>query len=321
MNRQVARRISTCALVPLMAAGGLIASHAAQPDAMNKQAPAAAASASNANASSSPQAQPTAIRQQRASRIIGMNVRGPKGENLGEIEDLAIDMKTGQVHFAVLEFDPGFLSGERLIPIPVKELKMAQNNSALVYQKADKAQLEKRSMNKSDWNDGFVRSEDRMGKLAEAWGLPRPSGGTLVRADFLMDKEVRNRAGEDIGEIEDLVINMDHQKVHYAMLEFERSWLKPEKTVAVPLTAFSMPANNMNELVMDVNRDRVKDMQGLTREQIRDPDDPRVVAVIERHIVFLDPASNQAAGSKSDTRASGAGASGASGTGAADSKK
>lgn len=64
---------------------------------------------------------------------------------------------------------------------------------------------------------------------------------------------------------------MDQQKVHYALLEFERRWLKPEKTVAAPLAAFSNPAGSGDELVMDVNPAKIKDMKGLTRAQMRDP--------------------------------------------------
>jgi sporulation protein YlmC with PRC-barrel domain len=273
--------------------------------------------------SSKQQAGQGQMRSMLASRLIGMTVQGAQGNKLGEVEDLAVDVKSGQVRYAVLAFDPGFLSAERLVPVPVKELRAAPEGDRLVYQKASKEQLEKRAVKRSDWNDAFVGNAQRIAALDESWGLPKSSGGTLMRANNLLDKEVQNKSGENIGEIEDLVIDMGRQQVHYAMLEFERSWLKPEKTVAVPLSAFSRPASGGDELVMDVNQAKVKDMKGLTAEQRRNPDDPEVIAVIERHIVFLEPAASTAgagggSGATPDTRASGAG-SGGQGTGSSDS--
>lgn len=257
------------------------------------------------------QSQPAQVRQQLASDVIGMSVRGAQGNNIGQVEDLAIDMQSGQVRYAVLEFDRGFLAGERMVPIPVKELQMGADGNSLAYQKGSKEQLEKMAMNKSEWNSDLMRDQARLAKLDNGWGLPPFSGSSLVRASDLMDKEVQNKAGEQIGEIEDLVINMGQQKVHYAMLEFERSWLTPERTVAVPLSAFSNLARSGDDLVMDVSKDRAGTMKGLTREQMRNPDAPEVVALIERHFIFLEPASaakgtkSTAADAKSESRSMG----------------
>jgi sporulation protein YlmC with PRC-barrel domain len=264
------------------------------------------------------QSQPAQNRQQLASDLIGMSVRGSQGNNIGQVEDLAIDMQSGQVRYAVLEFDRGFLAGERMVPIPLKELRMGADGNSLAYHKGSKQQLEKMAMNKSQWNSDLMRDKARLAKLDSGWGLPPFSGSSLVRANDLMDKEVQNKAGEHIGEIEDLVINMDQQKVNYAMLEFERSWLTPERTVAVLLSAFSNPSRSGDDLVMDVSKDRAREMKGLTREQMRNPDAPEVVALIERHFIFLEPASAArgtratAADTKPETRSmGGAGASSA----------
>lgn len=327
MNQRAQLQLKQSVLACALAFGTAFTAHAAQPatGTAGKQEAAAAtaggppATQQGQKSQNNQQARQGQMREMLASRLIGMKVQGAQGEKLGEVEDLAVDLKSGQVRYAVLAVDPGFLSAERMVPVPVKELRTAQDGDRLVYQKADKEQLEKRAVNRSDWNDDFVGNAQRMASLDESWGMPKSSGGPLMRANNLLDKEVQNKAGENIGEIEDLVINMDRQQVHYAMLEFERSWLKPEKTVAVPLNAFSRPSGGSDELVMDVNQAKVKDMKGLTREQRRHPNDPDVVAVVERHIVFLKPeASTANAGSASgttpDTRASGAGSGSGSGS-------
>ena len=303
-----ARSMMVCAVAGLVSVGAQGQQAAGKP----------AAPADNRAAAAQKQTQQ--VRRLLASNIVGMSVRGAQGNNIGQVEDLAIDMKTGQVRYAVLAFDPGFLSGERMVPIPMKELRMGNDRNSLVYQK-NKEQLERIAMNKSEWNDELVRNKERLAKIDLAWGMPPFNGTTLVRASNLMDKEVQNKAGENIGEIEDLVISMDQGKVHYAMLEFERGWLTPERTVAVPTSLFGNPAGSGDELVIDVTKDRAKEMKGLTREQRRNPEAPELVAIVERHFVFLDPtkgagdAQGASMGGKNDPRASGApGASGSSGT-------
>src|SRR3569833_2154571 len=40
----------------------------------------------------------------RSSKLIGMNVKNPSGESLGEINELVIDVNTGRISYAALSF-------------------------------------------------------------------------------------------------------------------------------------------------------------------------------------------------------------------------
>jgi PRC-barrel domain len=44
-------------------------------------------------------------------------VRNPAGKALGEINDLIVDMNTGEVRYAILEFDPGVFTPEKLFAV------------------------------------------------------------------------------------------------------------------------------------------------------------------------------------------------------------
>jgi len=58
----------------------------------------------------------------RSSNLIGMEVRNPEGEELGEIEDLVIDMESGKIRYAALSFG-GFLDiGDKLFAVPINAL-------------------------------------------------------------------------------------------------------------------------------------------------------------------------------------------------------
>ena len=64
--------------------------------------------------------------------IVGCRVENPKGENLGKIESLMIDLSEGRVIYAVLSFG-GFLGmGEKLFPVPVDALSFRANENGKV---------------------------------------------------------------------------------------------------------------------------------------------------------------------------------------------
>ena len=51
----------------------------------------------------------------RSANIIGVPVRNPEGEDLGQIEEVVIDLETGRVAYLVVSFG-GFLGmGEKLV--------------------------------------------------------------------------------------------------------------------------------------------------------------------------------------------------------------
>jgi len=54
-----------------------------------------------------------------SSKVIGCKVENPKGENLGKVESLMIDLSESRILYAVLSFG-GFLGmGDKLFPIPL----------------------------------------------------------------------------------------------------------------------------------------------------------------------------------------------------------
>jgi sporulation protein YlmC with PRC-barrel domain len=62
------------------------------------------------------------IRVARADKILGLDVENPQGENLGEIENLLIDVNEGRIASAVLAFGGWLGLGENMAPVPWKVL-------------------------------------------------------------------------------------------------------------------------------------------------------------------------------------------------------
>jgi sporulation protein YlmC with PRC-barrel domain len=77
----------------------------------------------------------------KASGIIGMEVRNKENQKLGEVKDLVIDMNTGRLSYAVLSVG-GFLGiGEKLIALPPGAMKVSTTSDHLVLD-ADKSKIQ-----------------------------------------------------------------------------------------------------------------------------------------------------------------------------------
>jgi sporulation protein YlmC with PRC-barrel domain len=91
---------------------------------------------------SSPPAEGQRINAFMVEKIIGSKVVNMKGENLGVIKDIVIDIDTGSILYAVLDFG-GFLGiGSKLFPVPWKALA-ALPSEGIFFLNRSKEQLEK----------------------------------------------------------------------------------------------------------------------------------------------------------------------------------
>ena len=86
-----------------------------------------------------------------ASTLIGDDVQNSKGEKLGAIEEIMLDLTAGRVLYAVLSFG-GFLGiGDKLFAIPWEALTIDTENEIVLFD-IDKEVLEDApGFDKDDW--------------------------------------------------------------------------------------------------------------------------------------------------------------------------
>lgn len=87
----------------------------------------------------------------KASKIIGEDVKNAQGEQLGNIKEIMIDAKTGNIGYAVLSFG-GFLGiGGKLFAIPWEALNWDFQNENFILN-VNKEKLEKATgFDKDKW--------------------------------------------------------------------------------------------------------------------------------------------------------------------------
>ena len=80
-------------------------------------------------------------------------VKNPSDEDLGKIEDIMLDERTGSVAYAVLSFG-GFLGmGDKLFAIPWEELRLDQEGSRFILNVSEDALKDAPGFDKNDWPD------------------------------------------------------------------------------------------------------------------------------------------------------------------------
>jgi sporulation protein YlmC with PRC-barrel domain len=86
-----------------------------------------------------------------ADTLVGNDVYNTKLEDLGDIKDIMLDMRTGRVSYAVVAFG-GFLGmGEKLFAVPWQALKLDTENKRFTLD-VDRARLESApGFDKDNW--------------------------------------------------------------------------------------------------------------------------------------------------------------------------
>jgi sporulation protein YlmC with PRC-barrel domain len=88
-----------------------------------------------------------------ADSLIGNDVYNKKSENLGEIKEIMLDMRTGRVSYAVLSFGTFLGMGGKLFAVPWEALKLDTQNKRFVLD-VTKEQLKTASgFDKDQWPD------------------------------------------------------------------------------------------------------------------------------------------------------------------------
>lgn len=88
-----------------------------------------------------------------SSSITGNSVHNGQGEDLGNIEDLMVDLSSGEVNYAVLSFG-GFLGiGDKLFAVPLQAMRLDTQNKAFVLDESKERLENAPGFDKDNWPD------------------------------------------------------------------------------------------------------------------------------------------------------------------------
>jgi len=89
-----------------------------------------------------------------ANTLIGNDVYNHKGEDIGDIKEIMLDVRTGKVRYAVLSFGGGFLGmGEKLFAVPWSALTLDTMNKRFVLKVEKEKLTDAPGFDKDKWPD------------------------------------------------------------------------------------------------------------------------------------------------------------------------
>jgi len=106
---------------------------------------------------------------------------------------------------------------------------------------------------------------------------------TTFRSKTLTGMKVRNPEGQELGKIEDIVVDMESRQVRYAALSFGGFLGIGDKLFAVPIEALQLKHDEKDEFfVLDIPKEKLKNAPGFSQNSWPDVGNPRWAAGVDQ---------------------------------------
>lgn len=90
-------------------------------------------------------------------------------------------------------------------------------------------------------------------------------GPALMGADTLLGEDVYNHLEEDIGDIKEIMLDMNSGKIAYAVLSFGGMLGMGEKLFAIPWNALTLDTVN-KRFILKIEKSRLEDAPGFNKD-------------------------------------------------------
>lgn len=229
----------------------------------------------------------------RATKLIGTVVDGNDGKRLGDIEDLVIDLNSQRVQYVVLGHGGVAGIGEKLFAYPVSALQPGEEDRLRLNVSKEKLK-DAPGFDRQHWpkwgKDDYQARVDKY--YGEAKPVKTDEDPRYVRASDFIGKDIKDQGDQDVGEIEDVIVNMQDGNVHYVLVEFD-DWHKNNagRLFAVAPNALSVDPKDKDDLKLNADRQSLASAPAVETKRLRDARDQSWVADLKRDLGSGEPMS------------------------------
>lgn len=222
------------------------------------------------------------IELKRVTEVLASKVQSQRGEELGRLEDVVIDVWPGKLAYLVLAKD------DKMHAIPFTLVHTSEKDPGVFVAAIDRDRLQgAETIEPGRWPD---MADSRWARSLHSYFSAQPyweAGGVslqgepisnekrspdqdrvLVRATNLLNAPVQSESGKRIGEISDLLIDTINQRYSFAVIKFdEKVRLGREKTegrvAPIPWCKCAFGLSSPSNPVVILNKD-LKQLRGRT---------------------------------------------------------
>lgn len=224
------------------------------------------------------QPQSAALARQKISELIGYNIVGSDGSQIGEVRDFVIT-SDGRIPYATATFDDIDIDGDVVIPVEaitfgnapddtqaatlsfdVAQLQGAQNIPVITDQNSLAAGWEQTAS--SFWQERMSGAAMGAGEEAAPAAEAMPeSGSQAYLASTLLGYEVEGSDEQNLGGVKDILVDLENNQVVYVALGVGGFLGIGENLFAIPMEEFQINTDE-EYLTLNVSQDFFDNAQG-----------------------------------------------------------
>ena len=172
---------------------------------------------------------------ERASRLIGHEIRDSRGWIIGEVEDLMVDPDSNRVAFVLLSAGGRFQANGAPLALELPSL--------LIHAEDEDVRV-----------NSTVKELQRLPVAASALeDLDAAVRARLVSAKALIKADLRDAGGRDVGGMQDLVVDLETGVIRYAVVDYDPNMLSAGKSVVVHKLNVRKAKEGSDDLVLVVD--------------------------------------------------------------------
>jgi len=219
-------------------------------------------------------------RIEKASEIIGKDLDAVNGDDLGDIDDIIVDITSGRAIYAIVACDAP--SGQCVVPMTALDLS---NDGKKFVIAGTKETLKAFAFNKTSfpevtdrtwatrihthyrktpyWERVEVVSDGPVKVVSDSW---YQFTNHWHKGSDILGKEVRNPQNENLGEIQDLAIDPDTGRVVYGVLSFGGFLGMGDKLFAIPWSSLNTMTGDHKQFVLNIDKAKLKNASGFDKK-------------------------------------------------------
>lgn len=208
---------------------------------------------------------------QKLGELKGAQVKSLQGEELGQLEDLAVNLENGEAAFAIVS-SGGFLGiGGDWHPVPAEALQVSGGGEEPELQlNIDKEQWEQApTIEREEIAELDQQGEQIYEYYAQDWQAHEQQhhqtevGGSIQLASDLDGATVHGQNQEEIGRINDLLVDLQQAQLSFVLLQPQES----EDAYAVAPRSLEMESEQ--EFRLNVTRREFEQVETASQQELR----------------------------------------------------
>ncbi len=188
----------------------------------------------------------------RSDKLLGATVYDASGKDIGEIRDVVFDENKGGMSRAVLSIgDYLGIGNDQLTPVEWNKMSVTrQSDDTMKFAvTAGKAQLKnERSFSENNWPD-----------FTNGWKNEKTAGVKLVRMSEVKNAKLFNQSGNQIGDIQNLMLDTQNGKVAYAVVSFSNDYVnKGDRLTMMPWALVRQSKTSTPGYVLNASKSQIE---------------------------------------------------------------